>query len=139
MERTARCLCGGFRVIVTGEPNAVGICHCTECQRRSGVPLTYNAYFKMSQVRLEGEHKLYTRDGQEGRKVYHRFCPTCGATVCWTADRLVDTYGIAVGAFEEPNLPPPAFSIWEASKRPHVAVPDGVQHFPTQRPVAPRG
>ena len=54
MERTARCLCGGFRAIVTGEPNFVGICHCTECQRRTGVPVTYNAYFKMSQVRLEG-------------------------------------------------------------------------------------
>jgi hypothetical protein len=139
MERTARCQCGSFRVIATGEPNAVGICHCTECQRRSGVPLTYNAYFPKVQVRLEGEHKVYARAAAEGRKVYNHFCPTCGATVCWTADRLVDTYGIAVGAFNDPTFPPPTFSSWEVSKHPYVGVPEGVQvRFPHGRSLPGR-
>jgi len=45
MERTAKCLCGHFSVITTGEPTVVNVCHCRDCQKRSGVPWTSNAYF----------------------------------------------------------------------------------------------
>ena len=43
--RTASCQCRGFRVIVEAEPDFVSICHGQFCQRRTGVPLTCNAYF----------------------------------------------------------------------------------------------
>jgi len=67
MTRTASCQCRGFRVVVEAEPDTVAICHCQICQRRTGVPLTCNAYFPKSKVRLEGEHRIYTRDCPEGR------------------------------------------------------------------------
>jgi hypothetical protein len=57
MTRTASCQCRGFRVVVEAEPDTVGICHCQICQRRTGVPLTCNAYFPKSKVRLEGEQR----------------------------------------------------------------------------------
>ena len=57
MTRTASCQCRGFRVVVETEPDTVAICHCQICQRRTGVPLTCNAYFPKSKVRLEGEHR----------------------------------------------------------------------------------
>jgi hypothetical protein len=31
-----RCCCGALRAEVTGEPPRVGVCHCMECQRRTG-------------------------------------------------------------------------------------------------------
>src|SRR5215510_4324209 len=65
MTRIASCQCRGFRVVVEAEPDIVGICHCQICQRRTGVPLTCNAYFPKSKVRLEGEHRIYTRDCPE--------------------------------------------------------------------------
>ena len=40
MERVAKCQCGGFSVTVRGDPTIVNICHCTECQRRTGSPLS---------------------------------------------------------------------------------------------------
>jgi hypothetical protein len=86
MTRIASCQCRGFRVVVEAEPDIVGICHCQICQRRTGVPLTCNAYFPKSKVRLEGEHRIYTRDCPEGRKLHNRFCPACGSTVGWTLD-----------------------------------------------------
>jgi hypothetical protein len=54
------------RVVVDAEPDTVAICHCQICQRRTGVPLTCNAYFPKSKVRLEGEHRIYTRDVRRG-------------------------------------------------------------------------
>src|SRR5215471_1448206 len=65
MTRIASCQCRGFRVVVEAEPDTVAICHCQICQRRTGVPLTCNAYFPKSKVRLEGEHRIYTRDCPE--------------------------------------------------------------------------
>jgi glutathione-dependent formaldehyde-activating enzyme len=60
MTRTASCQCRGFRVVVEAEPDTVAICHCQICQRRTGVPLTCNAYFPKSKVRGRAQN-LYPR------------------------------------------------------------------------------
>lgn len=34
MEKfTGGCLCGDVRLVATGQPNRVGICHCMEAER----------------------------------------------------------------------------------------------------------
>ena len=128
MERTAKCQCEGFRVTVTGEPAFTIVCHCEECQRRSGVPLTSNAYFHKSNIRLEGEKKVYTRPANEGRSFHNYFCPNCGSTICWTLDVFPDLYGVATGAFNDPTFHPPSMSIYERSKYAWVSVPN-VEHY----------
>ena len=135
MTRTASCQCLGFRVIVEAEPDTVAVCHCQFCQRRTGVPLTCNAYFSRSKVRLEGEHKIYTRDCPEGRKLHNHFCPTCGSTVGWTGDLRPNQFGIAVGCFNDRNFPPPVASIWEEEMCSWAKLPVDIQHFPRARPV----
>jgi hypothetical protein len=81
MSRQASCQCGGFRATVATEPAIVVMCHCTQCQRRSGVPLTVNTYFKKDDVELAGDFRIFERPAPEGRKVYNYFCPTCGTTL----------------------------------------------------------
>ena len=133
MERTARCACGGFRAVVSGDPLRVTICHCQACQRRSGVPWTCNAHFHRSNVRLEGEHKVFVRDGQEGRKLRNHFCPNCGTTVFWIGEKFPDLYGVVVGAFADPGFPAPTVSVFEESMHPWVVLPDGMEHYPQGR------
>src|SRR5262249_23928054 len=96
MTRIASCQCRAFRVVVEAEPGTVAICHCQICQRRTGVPLSCNAYFQKSKVRLEGDHRIYTRDCPEGRKLHNHFCPACGSTVGWTLDLRPNQFGVAV-------------------------------------------
>src|SRR5262249_40351442 len=110
MTRIASCQCRGFCVVVEAQPDIVCICHCHICQRRTGVPLTCNAYFPRSKVRLEGEHRIYTRDCPEGRKLHNHFCPACGSTVGWTLDLRPNQFGVAVGCFDDRNFPPPVAS-----------------------------
>ena len=57
------------------------------------------------------------------------FCPNCGGFVCWNADIRPDQYGMAVGAFADPNFPPPTYSVWEESNHAWVHLPDGIQQF----------
>jgi hypothetical protein len=109
MTRTAHCTCGALRVEVSADPDVVGVCHCGECQRRTGSVFSVSALFKRENVRAERQSKIYVRDGQEGRKVRMHFCPTCGTTVFWEADLRPNHISVAVGAFPDPNFPPPRY------------------------------
>ena len=139
MTRTATCQCSAFRAVVEGEPDLVGFCHCRACQRRTGAPVSANAYFRRETVRLEGEYRTYTRPASEGRTVSNRFCPQCGATICWTMDLRPAHYGIAVGAFADPGFPAPTYSVWEEAKHPWVTLPGPIERFQQARvgPPAP--
>jgi hypothetical protein len=134
MERTAKCLCGQFSVITTGEPIMVNVCHCHDCQKRSGAPWTSNAYFPKENVRLEGPNKVYTRTSNAGNQINHHFCLNCGVTVCFT--RAVESirFGIPVGTFNDPSFPAPSKSFWEDRRYAWSPQISGVEHWSTQPP-----
>jgi hypothetical protein len=107
----------------------VNICHCTDCQRRTGSPLSSNAYFDKTNVRLEGERKIYSRATSSGRQFHNHFCPNCGSTVCWTLDIRPNDYGVAIGAFNDPRFSTPTVSVWESSKYDWVMLPADIERF----------
>jgi hypothetical protein len=92
------------------------------------------AFYKKEHVRAAGPSNIYVRDGQEGRKVRMHFCPTCGTTVFWEADLRPDHIGVAVGAFNDANFPPPTLSVYEESKHGWVAFAHDLPHF-AKRPT----
>jgi hypothetical protein len=116
MTRIAQCCCGSLRAEASGEPVLVHVCHCTQCQRRTGSVFSVGSFFPKSQVHIQGPSKLYVRDGQESRKVRTHFCPDCGTTVYGEADARPGLIAIFVGAFGDPNFPAPTRSIWEQSR-----------------------
>ena len=87
MERTGQCHCGALRVITTGEPDRVYLCHCQACQRRTGTAFHFGASFPKEQVRLDGERTVYERDADSGYRIRFHFCPNCGTTLYWKGDR----------------------------------------------------
>jgi hypothetical protein len=101
MPRTAQCLCGAFNAVVSAEPVMVNVCHCQDCQRRSGVPWSSAAYFATESVRLDGPNRIYLRTSDAGTRINHYFCPTCGVTVCWARETGGTRFGIPVGLFND--------------------------------------
>ena len=85
MERTAECHCGSLRAIVSGDPEWVDLCHCKAC-RRTGTAFHFGATYLKDRVRLEGERKIYQRDGDSGYPIRFHFCPKCGSNVYWEGD-----------------------------------------------------
>jgi hypothetical protein len=134
MAKTATCLCGQFRVVVASEPTVVNVCHCRDCQRRSGVPWTSNAYFPKESVRLEGPNNVYTRASNAGNRINHHFCPTCGVTVCWARETGATRFGIPVGTFNDPSFPAPTVSFWEERGYAWSPQMTDVEHWDTQPP-----
>jgi hypothetical protein len=132
MTRIARCSCGALRAETMGEPALVLACHCRECHRRTGAAFGVSVYFEKAHIRTNGASKVYSRNGQEGRKVRFHFCPECGATVYWDLDNRPDLIGVAFGAFDDPSLPSPTVSIWEESRHLWVEFGHDLGHFPQQ-------
>jgi hypothetical protein len=132
MTRTASCSCGKLTLVVTGDPKFVLMCHCRECQRRTGSIFGVGAYYLRAQVQPAGTFNIYVRDAQEGRKARSRFCPTCGSTVFWEIDRQPDYIGVAVGAMADPQFRPPMFSVWEDSQHPWITLSHAIKRFPQQ-------
>jgi hypothetical protein len=129
MSAVAKCSCGSLSAEVAAEPVVVGVCHCTECQRRTGSVFGVGAYFKKENVRTLGPSTSYVRDGQEGRKVRTNFCPTCGSTVFWSLDFFPDFIGVAVGAFADPSFARPVASVWERTRHPWVGFGHDVEQY----------
>lgn len=112
IERIAACACGQVRVTCQGEPLKVSLCHCRECQRRSGGPFGVAAFFPREAVSAMGEIREFRRASDSGYDVVFRFCPACGSTVWWEALRLPDRIAVAAGAFADPEFPAPSQAVY---------------------------
>jgi hypothetical protein len=134
MERTAQCHCGALRVIASGEPERVYVCHCKACQRRTGTAFHFGTAWQKHQVRIEGEHKIYERGADSGFKIRFHFCPNCGSNVFWEGDRNPAAYGIAAGNFADPDFPPPTSAVWEESMHRWLGLPSVREHHQQGRP-----
>jgi hypothetical protein len=62
-------------------------------------------------------------------KVRFYFCSNCGTSLYWEPDACLDLYMLAVGAFADPDFPPPSVSVFEASKHTWTQLRDGMKHF----------
>lgn len=115
MSRVATCSCGQLRVTCEGEPNRISICHCLECQKRTGSVFAAQARFPRAAVTIEGQSTGWTRLGDSGQPGTLYFCPVCGSTVYWGPAEFIY---VAVGAFADPSFPAPFVSVYEARRHP---------------------
>ena len=116
--RVASCSCGQLRLTCEGEPVRISICHCLECQKRTGNVFATQARFSREHVTIAGRAAQWTRAGDSGGKCTFSFCPVCGSTVYWEPAGLPDFVSVAVGAFADPSFPPPRVSVYQERQHP---------------------
>jgi hypothetical protein len=119
--RTATCACGQLRVACSGEPLRVAVCHCLDCQKRTGGPFGAGAFFARKDVAADGASKTFRRGSASGATVSFHFCPDCGSTVFWETERRPDMFGVGIGSFADPAFPAPSLSVFD--ERRHAWVP----------------
>src|SRR5215471_3336955 len=64
--RHAACSCGQLHLTVEGEPARVAMCHCLECQRRTGAVISNQARFRRDQITFAGKATEWTRTAESG-------------------------------------------------------------------------
>jgi hypothetical protein len=127
--RIASCTCGQLRIEVQGEPLGVGVCHCLACQSRTGSVFAALAAFR-APYRVHGRATEYLRKGDRGAVSRFRFCPVCGTNLFHTEEGHEGTsVGVAVGAFGDPDFPPPEDSVYECRRHAWVKLPASVRTY----------
>ena len=97
---TGGCLCGGVRIVATGRPYRVGLCHCLDCRKHHGALFHASAIFPADAVAIEGETREYA-----GR----HFCPRCGSPVFSPSG---DEIGVNLGSLDAIDQLQPSYELW---------------------------
>lgn len=129
MDRfTGGCLCGNVRIVASGLPYRVGLCHCLDCRKHHGALFHASAVFPQDAVKIDGETRGYA-----GRF----FCPRCGSPVfARTADEIEVNLG-SLDACTKPCQPTRAGSSAASSGCRHFRSRDAMTAIAT-RPAALR-
>jgi hypothetical protein len=118
---TGGCLCGDVRIVATGEPYRVGLCHCLDCRKHHGALFFAAAIFPEDAVTITGE----TRDWA-GR----HFCPHCGSSVF---ARFGDEVEVHLGALDAPGQFTPTYENWTVRREPWLPPFPLARHYPRDR------
>ena len=81
------------------------MCHCLECQRRTGAVLSNQARFRPRADRLRRQVHRLDAPAESGNALTFHFCPTCGSTVYWEGQGFPGFVAVAIGTFADPTFP----------------------------------
>jgi hypothetical protein len=99
-EHKGSCFCGAVEVTLTGEPAAMGYCHCTSCRHWSAGPINAFTLWKPDAVKVtKGADKLGTYNQTE--KSFRKWCTACGGHVFseHPGMGLTDVYAAVIKGF----------------------------------------
>jgi hypothetical protein len=106
------------------------MCHCLDCQRRTGSVFSVAVFFARNSVHVErGVTATFERPSASGFPVNFHFCARCGSNIFWEPRRLPDLVGVAVGAFGDPGFAIPQQSVWTKDKHRWLSLPEGMATF----------
>jgi hypothetical protein len=107
------CHCGYITYEADVDPNAVRICHCTDCQTLTGSAFRANVSARKDDFKLlTGQPKIYVKTAESGTKRAHGFCPECGTPIYAAAVVDPQSYGLRVGTIRQRRELRPKQQAW---------------------------
>jgi hypothetical protein len=94
------CLCGAVRIVASGIPYRLGICHFLDCRKHHGALFHASAIFPQEAVSVEGETGEYA-----GR----HFCPRCGSSLFSRSAAVIE---VNLGSLDVPDQFKPTYELW---------------------------
>ena len=109
-----QCSCGAIKFELLEAPVVSTICHCRDCRRQSGAPVSAWTMTRTGALRVMGEPKVYS-SSDTGRRT---FCANCG-TGLFLSNAALDRMGfvqIRTAALDDPNAVSPKFQVQTAER-----------------------
>ncbi|GHC16936.1 GFA family protein [Aidingimonas halophila] len=94
------CFCGAVQLTVSGEPVAMGYCHCESCRRWSAGPVNAFTLWDPDSVQItQGADNIGTYNKTENS--YRKWCKTCGGHILTEHPGmgLIDVYAAVIPGF----------------------------------------
>jgi hypothetical protein len=123
---TGSCRCGAVQFAVSAEPFHVSYCHCMDCRKASGAPVSAFVGFPSDQVAIEGDTLAAFQNGPVKRS----FCNRCGTPIAYVDDRLENQTYFTLGAMDSPASYKPTHHSHVRSQLAYLHMPDGLPRHP---------
>ena len=114
MTYCRQCLCGAIRYQLSGEPNFVALCHCSDCRRSAGAPMVAWAMFPEAALTvMKGQPKTINSSGSAMRS----FSADCGSGLFYrNAAILPGIVDVQSSTLDDPDIMPPTKQIQTAER-----------------------
>ena len=121
MKIDGHCHCGEITFEAEVDPNALTICHCTDCQTLTGSAFRVNIPAPAEHFVLRGNTlKSYVKTVESGNQRRHAFCGNCGTPIYASAVENPPSYGLRAGTIRQRAEFSPRRQIWRRSALPWV-------------------
>ena len=128
-EYKGQCACGDIEYSFDGEPINTAFCFCTECQVHTGSDKWFGLWVPIDKLRFtKGKPQTFTRLGDSGKDMHHRFCASCGTTLCIDVT-VAGFYSVAASTLTSDHNFTPKMSIYVASASQWATFPEGIPRF----------
>jgi hypothetical protein len=124
------CFCGAVQLTVSGEPAAMGYCHCESCRHWSAGPVNAFTLWKPEAVQItRGADNIGSYN--QSPNSYRKWCKTCGGHVFTDHPGmgLIDVYAAVIPQF--PFRPAVHVNYQEATLRVRDGLPK-LKDFPAE-------
>lgn len=113
MERQGGCHCGAVRYEVSGEPEHVSVCHCSDCRKSAGSPFVSWAAFKTADFKITGNVASYNSSPD----AYRHFCPKCGSGLYYVNEKILPgLVDIQTATLDDPDSLEPQLHVQAAEQ-----------------------
>lgn len=121
-EHVGGCRCGSVRFEANSPPTHISYCHCADCRKATGAPVSAFVGFATDDVLLTGS----TLKSFENGPVTRSFCGVCGSPVAYTDQRIGENIYFMLGAMDEPRAYKPALHAHVREQLPYLHMPDNL-------------
>jgi hypothetical protein len=114
MTYSGSCHCGAIRYELSGEPQVVALCHCSDCRRSAGAPfVAWAMYPEASLFVSRGTPKTINSSETAMRS----FCSECGTGLFYRNEVVLPgIVDIQAATLDTPNSLTPAIQIQTAER-----------------------
>ena len=124
-----KCGCGNVEYDFEGEPINSAFCYCHECQIHTGSDKWFGLWVPTENFKFtKGIPSTFTRIGDSGKEVNHKFCSDCGVTLSIEVT-VGNFYSVAASTLNDHASFSPAMAIYTASAPKWAVFPEGVPTF----------
>ena len=135
LPRTGGCQCGSVRYELWDDPEAVHVCHCTECRKQSASAFGISVIVRAAAFRLiSGSPRQWTRLTDKGHALECWFCPECGVRLYHVSSGFPDFRSVRGGTLDVPPDLSQAAHVYTDHMLDGVTVPEGALSFPLSVP-----
>lgn len=118
------CRCGAVRLKASAGPFWRSYCHCRDCRKQTGAPVTAFVGFRDDELAWAGELQSW-RSG----RVERSFCGICGSQIGYRDDDLPGETYLYLGFMDEQEAYPPTLHAFESRRLPFLNIADDLPRF----------